>query len=135
MSEVLSVFNKEYISPENIFDFVKSFGGYIMESDNPSHNQGVVEKGDSTLWVYHSNDITFFSSEINFIEKNYGFEVLAVVQIELNSEDESRSMALDFCKGFLGKYPDALLLDDSFSKYYTLDELQKVKCTDEDIWV
>lgn len=134
MSDIITVFFKDVLKEGEVFDFVKTHGGYIMKMEPPLKSQGVIEKGEATIWVYYVNDSNFLSCEVNILKGKFDFETSTILQLELNSEDDTRGLALDFCKKLLGVYSNSMLLDDTFSKYYDVGELQRTECTSDGIW-
>lgn len=135
MSDIITVFFKDVLKEEEVFDFIKANWGYVMKMEPPSKSQGVIEKGEATIWVYFINDKSFLRCETDNLKDKFDFEISTILQLELNSEDDTRELALDFCKKLLGAYSNSLLLDDTFTKYYDIGELQRTECTSLGIWV
>lgn len=124
MSEIMTIFCENDLVEKDVFGLVKSCGGYVMETS--VKKQGVIEKDEATVWVYFVADLNFFNTELGFLKDTFNFDTSSIIQMELNSEDETRQLAINICKIFMEKYPNSIFLDDTYSEYYTAAEVQVV---------
>lgn len=134
MSEVLKIFSEKRISGSELFDFVRSLGGYIIDAIDPTHIQGVLELGKATIWVIYPEDIKDRDTE--FFKENYNLDVNTKIILEMGNADGTAKLALGFCKSFMNHYPSSVILEDNGRiKYYTSNEIQRTECSEDDIWV
>lgn len=138
MSTCYNLYKEKHISIKEVLEFVKSFGGYVvnnldMQEIIPDHAIGIVEKGRAIIWVYYSNDLSDFSEGIELFSKELGTKANTVITVEHGKDIETDQMVYNFYLEFLSKYPDAYLLGDN-DKFFSYDELSRFKINKEGVW-
>lgn len=100
----------EAVSSEEVNNVIIEFGGSIDKY------QGVIQKGEATLWLYYRDgDLGFDPDEIEQIQDKLKIDPINVIAIELDSGIRSKRLSVNFSKFFKEKYPKSALIEDDES--------------------
>ncbi|WP_027622851.1 hypothetical protein [Acetivibrio clariflavus] len=122
MSSIISIFLKEKISKENFFDFLIHMGGYKQSIGNLE--QGVLESGDSTIWLYYRGESFNLDNEELFELNNIIQDAKTEIVIEISSEDGSSLLAKDFCEKISQQFGTLALYNEE-GIFFQLKDINK----------
>lgn len=138
MATCFSMYKKKFISIRQTLEFVKSFGGYVVNDEDkyediPDDAIGIVEKGDAIIWVYYRSDLSEFNEGILLFNNVFGTNAEAIITVEHGKGKGTDKLARDFYLAFIKKYPDTYVLGRQ-DKFFDFNALSKFLINNEGVW-